>query len=133
MMNSMEKHEMFRNMSQELFDSFKYVYNLGHTGVFENIAKVVKYAIAGLLAYISYTQFDANTTISILSGISAFCIAFRDRLIGVIPSIIGAVKMTKQATSSKKGADDLLNFLEKSRESLEKDIVEKVQPLVNNG
>jgi Zn-dependent peptidase ImmA (M78 family) len=101
--------------------------------VFENIAKVVKYAIAGLLAYISYTQFDTNTTISILSGISAFCMAFRGRLIGIIPSIIASVKMTKQATSSKKGAEDLLNFLEKSREYLEKDIVEKVQPLANNG
>ena len=128
MMNSMEKHEMFRDMSQELFDSFKYMYNVGHTGVFENIAKVVKYAIAGLLAYISYTQFDANTTISVLSGISAFCMAFRNRLIGIIPSIIGAVKMTKQATSSKKGADDLSKLLEKTKECLENDIVKKVQP-----
>lgn len=124
----MEKHEMFRDMSQELFDSFKYMYNVGHTGVFENIAKVVKYAIAGLLAYISYTQFDANTTISVLSGISAVCMAFRNKLISIIPSIIAAVKMTKKVTSSKKGADDLLNLLEKTSEALENDIVKKVQP-----
>jgi hypothetical protein len=124
----MEKHEMFRNMSQELFDSFKYMYNIGYTGVFENIAKVVKYAIAGLLAYISYTQFDANTTISVLSGISAFCMAFRNRLISIVPSIIAAVKMTKKVTSSKKGADDLLKLLEKTSEALENDIVKKVQP-----
>jgi hypothetical protein len=124
----MEKHEMFRDMSQELFDSFKYMYNVGHTGVFENIAKVVKYAIAGLLAYISYTQFDANTTISVLSGISAFCMAFRNRLISIVPSIIAAVKMTKKVTSSKKGADDLLKLLEKTSEALENDIVKKVQP-----
>lgn len=124
----MEKHEMFRDMSQELFDSFKYMYNVGHTGVFENIAKVVKYAIAGLLAYISYTQFDANTTISVLSGISAVCMAFRNKLISIIPSIIAAVKMTKQVTSSKKGADDLLKLLEKTSEALENDIVKKVQP-----
>lgn len=128
MMNSMEKHEMFRNMSQELFDSFKYMYNIGHTGVFENIAKVVKYAIVGLLAYISYTQFDANTAISVLSGISAFCMAFRNRLISIVPSIIAAVKMTKKVTSSKKGADDLLNLLEKTSEALENDVVKKVQP-----
>ena len=124
----MEKHEMFRNMSQELFDSFKYMYNIGYTGVFENIAKVVKYAIAGLLAYISYTQFDINTTISVLSGISAFCMAFRGRLIGIIPSIIGAVKMTKRVTSSKKGAEEVSNLLEKMSKNLEKDVVEKVQP-----
>lgn len=128
MMNSMEKHEMFRNMSQELFDSFKYMYNVGHTGVFENIANVVKYAIAGLLAYISYTQFDANTVVSVLSGISAFCMAFRNKLVGIIPSIIGAIKMTKRITSSKKGADDVSNLLENMREDLEKDIVERVQP-----
>jgi hypothetical protein len=96
--------------------------------VFENIAKVVKYAIAGLLAYISYTQFDTNTTISILSGISAFCMAFRGRLIGIIPSIIGAVKMTKRVTSSKKGAEEVSNLLEKMGKNLEKDVVEKVQP-----
>lgn len=124
----MEKHEMFRNMSQELFDSFKYMYNIGHTGVFENIATAVKYAIAGLLAYISYTQFDANTTVSVLSGISAFCMAFRSKLIGIIPSIIFAIKMTKQVMSGKKGAESVSNLSEKMREDLEKDIVEKVQP-----
>lgn len=128
MMNSMEKYEAFRNMSQELFDSCKYMYNIGHTGVFENIANVVKYAIIGLLSYISYTQFDANTIVSVLSGISAFCMAFRNRLVGIIPSIIGAVKMTKRITSSKKGADDVSNLLENMREDLEKDIVERVQP-----
>lgn len=128
MMNSMEKYEAFRNMSQELFDSCKYMYNIGHTGVFENIANVVKYAIIGLLSYISYTQFDANAIVSVLSGISAFCMAFRNRLVGIIPSVIGAVKMTKRITSSKKGADDVSNLLENMREDLEKDIVERVQP-----
>ena len=124
-MNSMEKHEMFRNMSQELFDSFKYMYNVGHTGIFETIAKVVKYAIAGLLGYISYDQYDVNTTISVLSGISAFCIAFRNKLIGLIPSIIGSVKMTKKVFSSAKGATEISTLLEGSRKALELDIIAK--------
>lgn len=128
-MNSMEKHEMFRNMSQELFDSFKYMYNVGHTGVFETIAKVVKYAIAGLLCYISYDQYDANTTISVLSGISAFCIAFRNKLIGLIPSIIGSVKMTKKVISSEKGATEISTLLEGTRKELELDIISKTAKL----
>ena len=106
-MNSMEKYEVFRNMSQELFDSFKYMYNVGHTGVFENIAKVVKYAIALLLGYIAYDQYDINTTISVLSGLSAFAIIFRNKFIGIIPSIIGAIKMTKKVTSSEAGAVEM--------------------------
>ncbi len=121
----MEKHEMFRNMSQELFDSFKYMYNAGHTGVFENIAKVVKYLIAALLVYISYDQYDANSTISILSGISAFAIVFRTKLIAIIPSIIAACKMTKKAVSSKDGMEDLAVRLEKVKSELEKHIVSK--------
>ena len=128
-MNSMEKHEMFRNMSQELFDSFKYMYNVGHTGVFETIAKIVKYAIAGLLCYISYDQYDANTTISVLSGISAFCIAFRNKLIGLIPSIIGSVKMTEKVFSSKKGATEISTLLEGTRKALELDIIAKTAEL----
>lgn len=125
-MNSMEKYEMFRNMSQELFDSFKYMYNIGHTGVFENIAKVVKYAIAGLLGYIAYDQYDVNTVISILSGISAVCIAFRNKLISLIPSIIGSVKMTRKVMSCKEGADEISNRLESMRKGLEADIVANV-------
>lgn len=125
----MEKHEMFRNMSQELFDSFKYMYNIGHTGVFETIAKVVKYAIAGLLCYISYDQYDANTTISVLSGISAVCMAFRNKLIGLIPSIIGSVKMTKKVISSKKGATEIGTLLEGIRKELESDIIAKTAKL----
>lgn len=127
-MNSMEKHEMFRNMSQELFDSFKYMYNVGHTGVFENIAKVVKYAIALLLGYITYDQYDINTTISVLSGLSAFAIIFRNKLIGIIPSIIGAIKMTKKVTSSEAGAVEMSQFLDKTAKELEKHIVNKVNP-----
>lgn len=119
----MEKHEMFRNMSQELFDSFKYMYNIGHTGVFETTAKVVKYAIAVLLCYISYDQYDVNTTISVLSGISAFCMAFRTKLIGLIPSIIGSAKMTKKVISSEKGADEISALLEHTRNELEMDII----------
>lgn len=128
-MNSMEKHEMFRNMSQELFDSFKYMYNVGHTGIFETIAKVVKYAIAGLLGYISYDQYDVNTTISVLSGISAFCMAFRNKLIGLIPSIIGSVKMTKKVFSSEKGATEISTLLECTRKALELDIIAKTAKL----
>ena len=122
-MNSMEKYEMFRNMSQELFDSFKYMYNIGHTGVFENIAKIVKYAIAGLLGYIAYDQYDINTVISILSGISAVCITFRNKLISFIPSIIGSVKMTRKVMYSKEGADEISNRLESIKKELEMDIV----------
>lgn len=127
-MNSMEKHEMFRNMSQELFDSFKYMYNVGHTGIFENIAKVIKYAIALLLGYIAYDQYDINTTISVLSGISAFAIIFRNKLIGIIPSIIGAIKMTKKVTSSEAGAVEMSQFLGNTAKELEKHIVNKVNP-----
>ena len=127
-MNSMEKHEMFRDMSQELFDSFKYMYNVGHTGVFENIAKVVKYAIALLLGYIAYDQYDINTTISVLSGLSAFAIIFRNKLISIIPSIIGAIKMTKKVTSSEAGVAEMSQFLGKTSKELEKHIVNKVNP-----
>lgn len=127
-MNSMEKHEMFRNMSQELFDSFKYMYNVGHTGIFENIAKVIKYAIALLLGYIAYDQYDINTTISVLSGLSAFAIIFRNKLIGIIPSIIGAIKMTKKVTSSEAGAAEMSQFLGNTAKELEKHIVNKVNP-----
>jgi len=122
-MNTMEKYEAFRNMSPELFESFKYVYNIGHTGVFENIASVVKYMIAGLLGYMAYDQYDVNSILSILSGISAFSIVFRKRLIGFIPSIIGAIKMSKKVFSSKDGADEILNNLEKAKNALEKHIV----------
>lgn len=125
-MNSMEKYEMFRNMSQELFDSFKYMYNIGHTGVFENIAKVVKYAIAGLLGYIAYDQYDVNTVISILSGISAVCITFRNKLISFIPSIIGSIKMTRKVISSKEGADEMLKRLGSMKNELELDLVTNV-------
>jgi hypothetical protein len=99
------------------------MYNVGHTGVFETTAKVVKYAIAGLLCYISYDQCDANTTISVLSGISAFCMAFRNKLIGLIPSIIGSVKMTKKALSSEKGATEISSLLEHTRKELELDVI----------
>lgn len=122
-MNTMEKYETFRNMSPELFESFKYVYNIGHTGVFENIASVVKYMIAGLLGYMAYDQYDVNSILSILSGISAFSIVFRKRLIEFIPSIIGAFKMSKKVLSSKDGADEILNNLEKAKNALEKHIV----------
>lgn len=122
-MNTMEKYEAFRNMSPELFESFKYIYNIGHTGVFENIAIVVKYMIAGLLGYMAYDQYDVNSILSILSGISAFSIVFRKRLIGFIPSIIGAFKMSKKVFSSKDGADEILNNLEKAKNALEKHIV----------
>lgn len=122
----MEKHEMFRNMSQELFDSFKYIYNIGHTGIFETIAKIVKYAIAGLLCYISYDQYDTNTTISVLSGISAFCMAFRTKLIGLIPSIIGSLKMTKKVISGKKGATEISTLLEGIRKELESEMLSRI-------
>lgn len=121
----MEKYETFRNMSPELFESFKYMYNVGHTGVFENIATVVKYMIAALLGYIAYDQYDVNSALSILSGISAFSIVFRNRLIGFIPSIIGAVKMTKTVLYKKDGAEETLSFCEKTKDALEKDIVSK--------
>jgi hypothetical protein len=102
------------------------MYNIGHTGVFENIAKVVKYAIAGLLGYIAYDQYDVNTVISILSGISAVCITFRNKLISFIPSIIGSIKMTRKVLSSKEGADEISNRLESIKNELEADIVANV-------
>lgn len=125
-MNSMKKHEMFRNMPQELFDSFKYMYNVGHTGIFENIANVVKYCIAGLLGYIAYTQYDINTTISILSGISAFSIVFRNKLISLIPGIIGAVKMTKGVMASKENAEKLLYKMDNIQKGITKQIINDV-------
>lgn len=131
-MNTMEKYETFRNMSPELFESFKYVYNIGHTGVFENIASVVKYMIAGLLGYMAYDQYDVNSILSILSGISAFSIVFRKRLIGFIPSIIGAFKMSKKVFSSKDGADEILNNLEKAKNALEKHIVSECYDINEN-
>ena len=131
-MNTMEKYETFRNMSPELFESFKYVYNIGHTGVFENIASVVKYMIAGLLGYMAYDQYDVNSILSILSGISAFYIVFRKRLIGFIPSIIGAFKMSKKVLSSKDGADEILNNLEKAKNALEKHIVSECYDMNEN-
>lgn len=117
-MNSMKKYEMFREMPQETFDTFKYMYNVGHTGVFENIAKVVKYAIAGLLGYIAYEQRDVDALISVLSGISALSIVFRTKLIGIIPSIIGAIKMTKKVTSSAAGADEVMRMLQASQKGV---------------
>ena len=131
-MNTMEKYETFRNMSPELFESFKYVYNIGHTGVFENIASVVKYMIAGLLGYMAYDQYDVNSILSILSGISAFSIVFRKRLIGFIPSIIGAFKMSKKVFSSKDGAEEILNNLEKAKNALEKHIVSECYDINEN-
>lgn len=108
-MNTMEKYEAFREMPQETFDVLKEMYNAGHTGVFEKIATVVKYAIGALLGYIAYEQYDVNMLISILSGISAVCIYFRKKLISIIPSIICAVKMTKNVVSSHEEAEKLLN------------------------
>lgn len=122
-MNSFKKYEMFREMPQEAFDAFKYMYNVGHTGVFENIASVVKYAIAGLLGYIAYDQYDVNTVISVLSGISAFSIVFRKRLIAIIPSIIGAIKMAKNVTSSSAKADKLLDILEATKKGAEYTVI----------
>lgn len=108
-MNTMEKYEVFREMPQETFDVLKEMFNAGHTGVFEKIATVVKYAIGALLGYIAYEQYDVNMLISILSGISAVCIYFRKKLISFIPGIICAVKMTKNVVSSHEEAEKLLN------------------------
>lgn len=117
-MNTMEKYEVFREMPQETFDAFKEIFNVSHTGVFEKIATVVKYAIGALLGYIAYEQYGVDMLISILSGISAVCIYFRRKLISIIPSIIYAVKTTKSALSSSEEAEKLLSKFEAIKSGL---------------
>lgn len=94
-MNTIERYEFFRNMPEEDFEVFKFVYNNGYINVFENIAKVVRCGIAGLLAYFAYDNYDANTTLTILSGISSFFLLFPKWCIGLIPSIIGTIKVMR--------------------------------------
>lgn len=94
-MNTIEKYEFFRNMPEEDFEVFKFVYNNGYINVFENIAKVVRCGIAGLLAYFAYDNYDVNTTLSILSGISSFFLLFPKWCTGFIPSFIGTVKVMR--------------------------------------
>jgi hypothetical protein len=98
-MNRIERYEMMRGLPQDAFDTLKYIYNSGHTAVFERIAAVIKYAIAALLAYIAYDQYDINTLLSVLSGASAVLMAFRKKLISFFPSIISTIKMTNKITS----------------------------------
>lgn len=116
----MKKYEAMRMLPQETFDVFKKLYYTSHTNIFEGMASVVKYAIAGLLAYISYDQYDVNTALSVLSGISSLLIIFRKRAIGFIPAIITAIKMTKKVISSKEDADEVANFLETTAEGMSK-------------
>lgn len=94
-MNSIEKYEFFRNMPEEDFEVFKFVYNNGRTSTFENIAKVVRCGIAGLLAYFAYDNYDANTVLSVLSGISSFFLLFPKWCTGLIPSFISTIKVMK--------------------------------------
>lgn len=117
-MNTMEKYEVFREMPQETFDVIKEMFNTGHTGAFEKIATVVKYAIGALLAYIAYKQYDVDMLISILSGISAVCMYFRNKLISIVPSMITAVKTTKNVVSDKEAAEQLVTKLETIKSGL---------------
>jgi len=94
-MNTIEKYEFFRNMPEEDFEVFKFVYNNSRTSTFENIAKVVRCGIAGLLAYFAYDNYDVNTTLSVLSGISSFFLLFPKWCTGLIPSFIGTVKIMR--------------------------------------
>ena len=82
-------------MPEEDFETFKFIYNNGYTGIFENIAKVVKCGIAGLLAYFAYDNYDVNTTLSILSGISSFFLLFPKWSTSLIPSFISTIKIMK--------------------------------------
>lgn len=94
-MNKLQQHELFRNMPEEDFETFKFIYNYGYTGIFENIAKVVKCGIAGLLAYFAYDNYDVNTTLTILSGISSFFLLFPKWSTSLIPSFISTIKIMK--------------------------------------
>lgn len=94
-MNTIEKYEFFRNMPEEDFEVFKFIYNNGYINVFENIAKVVRCGIAGLLAYFAYDNYDVNTTLSVLSGISSFFLLFPKWCTGLIPSFINTIKVMK--------------------------------------
>lgn len=94
-MNKLQQHELFRNMPEEDFETFKFIYNYGYTGIFENIAKVVKCGIAGLLAYFAYDNYDVNTALTILSGISSFFLLFPKWTTTLIPSFIGTIRVMK--------------------------------------
>ena len=94
-MNTIEKYEFFRNMPGEDFEVFKFIYNNSCTSTFENIAKVVRCGIAGLLAYFAYDNYDVNTTLSILSGISSFFLLFPKWCTGLIPSYIGTIRVMR--------------------------------------
>ena len=99
-MNTLQKHEFFRNMPEKDFEVFKFAYNNGYTGTFETVAKVVKYGIAGLLAYFAYDNWGTCTPLSISSGIGAFLLAFDKWSTTLIPSIIGTVKIMKSDNRS---------------------------------
>ena len=101
-MNTLQKHEFFRNMSEEDFETFKFVYNNGCTGAFETIAKVVKGGIAALLAYFAYDNWGTCAPLSVSSGISAFFLLFNKWSTAIIPSIIGTIKIMKADDRSDK-------------------------------
>lgn len=92
-MNTLQKYEFFRNMSEEDFETFKFVYNNSCTGTFETIAKIVKGGIAALLAYFAYDNWGTCAPLSISSGISAFFLLFNKWSTSIIPSIIGTIKI----------------------------------------
>ena len=137
-MNKLQQHELFRNMPEEDFETFKFIYNYGYTGIFENIAKVVKCGIAGLLTYFAYDNYDVNTTLSILSGISSFFLLFPKWSISLIPSLIATirvVKSDKRSETVKKVANIVSKYKPECKDKAERtvNLEEKLTKLEQEG
>lgn len=128
-MNRMEKYEYVRNLPQEDFELLKYIYNAGHTGVFEKIATGVKVAIAALLAYISYKTYDTNLTLAGAEALSAIFMVFNKKMTSFIPSLITAVKVTKDPEIRAKYAERLIDMIAKIKKDHINNLDKKIKEL----
>lgn len=96
MITKLQKFETVRAMSDKEFDVFSKLYKGGKHSFFEYVENYGKYAIAALLAYISYDYFNcADTLIGWSSAIASFLMFFGKSIGDLISSTIYSFHILK--------------------------------------
>lgn len=129
MTTKIEKYELARSMSDEQFDMLSKIMKGGKHGLFEYIGHYGKYAIAGLLAYVSYDYFNNyDALLGWLTAISAGMLFLYDSISAFISSAIYSIHiMRNKDYDEAMKLTDMANDLRKQRIQNTIDNLEKLE------
>lgn len=125
MTTKIERLELARSMSDEQFATLSKVLRGGKHGVFEHIEHYGKYAIAALLAYVSYDYFNCNEALlGWFTGISAGLMVLYKSITDIIASTIYSMDIVRN-----KKYDEAMEITDLANELRRKQIETRIENL----